>query len=313
MRILIADDDPVSRRRVEIWLQRWGFEVAVTSNGTEALRILQQENPPRFAILDWMMPEMEGAQVCQEVRKVEGRPYTYLLLLTARGQAGDIVEGLDAGADEYLCKPFNPAELRARIRTGRRILDLEEQLTATSEAFRIQATHDALTGLWNRAAIIEILQSEIARIERERSAFSVLIADVDHFKQVNDTLGHVAGDAVLREVAGRMKAQVRIYDSLGRYGGEEFLLVIPESDLNLARAIAERLRASVCSRPIPVAKSPLQVTISIGVVGSERNQKPSSLIRADDGALYRAKNKGRNRIEVQAGQTELIHEDFNRV
>jgi len=173
VRILIADDDPVSRRRVEIWLQRWGFEVAVTSNGTEALRILQQENPPRLAILDWMMPEMEGAQVCQEVRKVEGRPYTYLLLLTARGQAGDIVEGLDAGADEYLCKPFNPTELRARIRAGCRILDLEERLLATSEAFRVQATHDTLTGLWNRAAIIETLHSELARSDREDSHFAL--------------------------------------------------------------------------------------------------------------------------------------------
>jgi diguanylate cyclase (GGDEF)-like protein len=306
MKVLIADDDRISRRRVEILLQRWGFEVDVARNGTEALQILRQVSPPRLAILDWMMPEMDGAQVCQEVRKAAGRPYTYLVLLTARDQAGDIVEGLESGADEYLCKPFNPAELRARIRAGCRILDLEERLTATSDAFRVQATHDALTGLWNRAAIIEILQSEIARSAREGSPFSVLIADVDHFKQVNDTHGHLAGDAVLREVAGRMKAQIRIYDSLGRYGGEEFLFVIPGSDSNFAQTLAERLRAAVCNGPMQATGGSLEVTISIGVAGNERSGEPESLIRAADEALYRAKEKGRNRVEVQAKHTVPI-------
>src|SRR5690242_13378506 len=135
MRLLIADDDPIFLRRVEALLQRWGFSVEVASNGTEALQILRQVSPPRLAILDWMMPEMDGVQICQEVRKADSRHYIYLVLLTSRDQANDIVEGLESGADEYLCKPFNPAELHARIQAGCRILDLEERLTATSEAF----------------------------------------------------------------------------------------------------------------------------------------------------------------------------------
>jgi two-component system cell cycle response regulator len=305
MKILIADDDPVARRRVEASLQQWGFEVVVAKDGAEAWRMLQMESPPRLAILDWMMPGMDGAQVCQEVRKLEGRPYSYLILLTGKDQQDDIVEGLHAGADEYLCKPFNPSELRARIRTGCRILELEERLIATSEALRVQATHDPLTGLWNRAAILDILRRELARSKRERSPVSVVIADVDHFKHINDTLGHLAGDSVLRQVTARMQSVMRPYDALGRYGGEEFLVIAPGSDQDGAHGLAERLRSSVCDSPLPVSEGVISVTISLGVVATQGLEEVETLIRAADDALYRAKERGRNRVELaspDAGQ-----------
>lgn len=298
MQILIADDDPVARRRVEVLLQKWGFEVVVSEDGAAAWRILQQEGSPRFAVLDWMMPGMNGAQVCQEVRKLEGRPYSYLLLLTGKDQQDDIVEGLDAGADEYLCKPFDPSELRARIRSGCRILELQERLIAASEALRVQATHDPLTGLLNRAAILDILRRELARSKRDGSPVGVVIADVDHFKQVNDTYGHSAGDAVLQEVTRRMQSVVRAYDALCRYGGEEFLIVVPGSDLDGSLALAERLRVAVCRDPIDAAGTLIHASISLGLAVDEGFCGADSLIGAADAALYRAKNSGRNRVEA---------------
>jgi diguanylate cyclase (GGDEF)-like protein len=301
MRILIGEDDPIARRKVEVLLQKWGFEVDVAGDGTEAWRILQQEGSPRFAILDWMMPGMNGTQICQELRKLEGRHYSYLLLLTAKDHQDDIVEGLDAGADEYLCKPFNPSELRARIRAGCRILELQERLIAASEALRIEATHDRLTGLWNRAAILDVLKRELGRGAREASPVAVVIADVDHFKQINDSYGHLTGDAALREVARRMQSEVRPYDALGRYGGEEFLIVCPGCDPDGAQALAERLRLSACAKPLSLPEGIFSVTISLGVISSDGLNEPEALIRAADEALYRAKKRGRDCVEL-AGQ-----------
>jgi diguanylate cyclase (GGDEF)-like protein len=210
---------------------------------------------------------------------------------------------MEAGADDYLTKPFIAHELRVRLRAGRRILDLQSQLMSAREALRVQATHDSLTGLPNRGAILDVLQTELSRAARERRPVSVLMSDIDRFKSVNDTRGHQAGDDVLREAAQRMKAAVRGYDSVGRYGGEEFLIVLPGCDAEGARAQAERIRESFSSEPFHARGETVPVTCSFGVAWREvaSPEDADALIREADVALYVAKGKGRNRVEGYAG------------
>ncbi len=308
MRILIAEDDPVSRRVLQAHLNRWGYEVLVTHNGREAWQALEQENAPQLAILDWMMPVMDGIEVVRRLREHRSqRSYVYAILLTAKSQKEDIVIGLEAGADDYLTKPFDASELHARVRTGRRILELQSQLLAAQEALREQATHDHLTGVWNRAGILDILQRECARAARTGSSLSVVMADLDHFKRINDTLGHMVGDEVLRCVAKRMLASVRSYDSIGRYGGEEFVMVLPDSDSSSAHQQAERIRQEISHTPIEIPGDHLTVTLSLGVAssGGARHDDFQSLLRAADSALYRAKAAGRNQTCL-AHSSELV-------
>src|ERR1700730_5748514 len=199
MRILAAEDNPVFQSVLRGMLTKWGYEVVLACDGNQALSALQVECPPRLAILDWMMPGLDGVEVCRRLRAANREPYIYVLLLTARTDSQDLVEGMEAGADDYLTKPFNATELRARLRAGRRIVELQEELMLAREALRQQATHDGLTGLLNRSAILEVLHNELARAQRESQPLSLLMVDLDHFKQVNDEFGHLAGDAVLRE------------------------------------------------------------------------------------------------------------------
>ena len=217
MQILIAEDDVITRRTLEALLVKWGYAVIVVRDGVEAWEILQGDAAPRLVILDWMMPGLDGVQICRQVRQRAAAPDVYMLSLTAKGNQEDTINGLEAGADDYLTKPFHGLELKARLRSGRRILELQQQLIAAREAFRLQATHDLLTGPWNHAAILDILQRELNRARRESNPPGVVMGDLDHFKRVNDTYGHLAGDAVLREVAKRLSASVRPYDSVARY------------------------------------------------------------------------------------------------
>lgn len=297
MRILIADDDPVSRRLLEGTLVRLGHEVVSVSDGQEALVSLLSPDGPRLAILDWMMPGADGLDVCRTLRR-RSAPYVYVILLTARDRREDMVAGLDAEADDFLTKPFDKIELRARLRSGERVLGLQERLLKAQEALREQATHDHLTGLWNRGEILEELDRETARARREKRPLAVVMADIDHFKQINDTHGHQAGDAVLRQTAERMRSVMRNYDSIGRYGGEEFLFVLPGCDLAEARQVAERARALVNGAPHHVGDLDLQISISLGVAwASDGSTEPTAIIKTADDALYRAKAKGRNRVE----------------
>lgn len=299
MRILIADDDAVSRRILARFLRQWDYDVVEATDGARAWESLQEPEAPRIAILDWMMPGMTGPAVCREVRRASGR-YTYLILLTARNQIKDLVEGLDSGADDYLTKPFDVQELLVRLRTGLRILALEADLVAAREALRDQATRDPLTWVWNRYAILDILDRELKRGRRENSPVGLLVADLDHFKHVNDHCGHLTGDAVLRETARRMQASVRDYDAVGRYGGEEFLIVLTGLNLAGTAALAERVRSGVAENRVSTPKGEIAVTISIGVATAEPGDQRSAeaLIDAADRALYRAKAAGRNRIET---------------
>lgn len=299
MQILIAEDDPVSRRILQATLEKWDYQVVAACDGAQAWDLLQAPGAPRLAILDWMMPGLSGPEVCAQVRQQAKEPYTYILLLTARTQKQDLVEGMEAGADDYLTKPFDAQELKVRLRAGTRILDLQVELVAAREALREQATHDPLTCLWNRSSIMEILSRELAKAERHASSVGVIMADLDHFKQINDTFGHQAGDAVLRETARRMQASMRSYDAVGRYGGEEFLIVLPESTDSSALHLAERLRSAIGREPVRLQEGNVAFTISLGVSRSlpGGSVSPDLVVRASDEALYRAKDLGRNRVE----------------
>jgi two-component system cell cycle response regulator len=299
-RILVAEDDPVSSRMLQAFLSKWGYRVDQAADGLEALAILEKPDAPQLAVLDWMMPGLEGPEICRKVRELTDRPYTYILLLTARGQKDDLLRGLESGADDYLTKPFDSQELRARLRVGERILDLQRNLIAAREELRFRATHDALTGIPNRASVLEAIQRECSRQVREGGPLSAIILDLDHFKNVNDRYGHLCGDQVLREAAHRIAACVRTYDTVGRYGGEEFLVVAPATDGTGSLALAERVRQSVEKPPIQTDAGPVRITASCGVATTDGSKAltASSILRLADEALYRAKAAGRNRSEL---------------
>jgi diguanylate cyclase (GGDEF)-like protein len=295
--VLVADDDPISLHLLQAKLVQWDFEVVPAEDGDQAWALLTGEKPPKLAVLDWMMPGRDGLQIVKALRASSAEPYVYVVLLTARAQRADLVEAMEAGADDYVAKPFDPQELRVRLRAGRRIVELHDQLLMAREELRAQATHDSLTGTWNRASILEALSRELERAAREQKPFSVAMADVDHFKAVNDTLGHQVGDAVLAEVARRMCARVRHYDLVGRYGGEEFLVIMPGCDDAEAQRMAERLRAGAGIGIVLGEQPAISVTLSLGVATFRPGSRmtPEQLIREADKALYAAKGQGRNR------------------
>ena len=308
-RILVAEDDPVSRRLLEVFLVKWGYEVVLATTGLEALQFLERMDAPRLALLDWMMPGMEGVQVCRKLREFKDRPYVYVLLLTARTQKEDLLHGLESGADDYLTKPFDSQEVRARLHVGQRILDLQDKLIAAGEELLFRATHDNLTGICNRGVILDTIRRERSRQDRGGNAFAIVLADLDHFKYVNDTHGHLAGDAVLQEVARRMTNFIRPYDAVGRYGGEEFLIVVPSSDAMGALGLSERIRHGIEATPILADGVSISVTGSFGIAASTPGHllDPQEMIRLADDALYRAKKNGRNRCELAAQQDLTTH------
>jgi two-component system cell cycle response regulator len=304
-RILIAEDDPISRHMLQFFLVKWGYQVTAAADGLEALRILESREAPSLAVLDWMMPGMEGPLVCRRIRENPSLPYVYILLLTARNQKADILTGLESGADDYLTKPFNAQELRARLHVGQRILNLQENLIIAKEELFFRATHDALTGIANRGVAMDALLREQSRQVRDGGAFGIILADIDHFKYINDKHGHLCGDSVLKEAAGRMSGCARPYDTMGRYGGEEFLIVVPASGASGPLELAERMRKALECRPFPTEAGDVQVTASFGVaVSSEETPMDSQgLLRLADDALYRAKKYGRNRTELADSPT----------
>lgn len=304
MEILIAEDDPTSRQILVALLSKWGYKVLAACDGAQAWKALQGADAPRIAILDWMMPEMDGLELCRRVRQdKDGRPhYTYILLLTARGAKEDLVQGMEAGADDYLVKPFDPQELKVRIRAGQRIVELETQLQAAQEELRRQSMTDPLTGILNRRAVLERLEAEISRAGRENTSLGLGILDLDHFKQVNDTFGHLAGDEVLKETVERVRGSLRTYDVFGRVGGEEFLVVLPGTPLSGAKGVAERLRRAISQLPMSTHKGLVRVTASLGVTVWTGREGIDSFIERADRALYMAKAKGRNRVEVLVPQ-----------
>jgi diguanylate cyclase (GGDEF)-like protein len=287
------------RKILQSWLQSWAYQVTVAEDGTKAWEILQQERPPELLILDWVMPGVDGTELCRRIRDRQRGPYQYILLVTANDDKQDVVRGLEAGADDYLTKPFDRSELRARLRVGRRILTLQDDLIQAREELRFQATHDVLTGIWNRGALLDLLQRELQRAARNQGTTGILMLDLDHFKKINDTYGHLTGDIVLKEVAHRISQVIRSYDMVGRYGGEEFLIVLPSCDKSQVQNSSERIRTSIASTPILTASTEIAVTVSIGatIVGPGVTAEKEPLAAADR-ALYQAKNAGRNRTVV---------------
>lgn len=307
MRILIADDDPVARRLLEGTLQRYGHEVVAVTNGTDALERLREPDGPRLAILDWIMPGADGLTVIRTLRQDSEGPYVYLIVLTARHRREDRQAALEAEADDFLTKPFDELELRARLRCGGRVIELQEtlldanrNLQCAHEQLQHEARHDRLTGLWNRGMILDQLDRELHRSRRTTGPpLAVAMVDLDHFKQVNDTHGHTAGDVVLREAAQRMRSVLRAYDYIGRYGGEEFLILLPGSDRTGAQPIVQRAIDVVGALPVPAGSLSLTITMSAGVASTrEAGCQADLLLQAADEALYRAKAAGRNHVSV---------------
>jgi two-component system, cell cycle response regulator len=296
--VLVAEDDPMFRRLLERQLQGWGFQTVVVEDGSEAWKIIQQTNAPELLILDWMMPGIDGVELCRRVRKQQSARYPYVLLLTGKDAKQDVIDGLNSGADDYLTKPFDIGELHARLRSGKRILSLQRQLIQAQEALRFEATHDALTGLWSRGATLHLLGTEMQRSIRANTSTGILMIDLDHFKHVNDTYGHLAGDEVLKEAACRISQAVRSYDFVGRYGGEEFLAILTSCTLDDLRTIAERIRSTVADLPIATRMASVKATVSIGAVVTSTGAHELESLAAADSALYEAKRSGRNRVII---------------
>jgi diguanylate cyclase (GGDEF)-like protein len=301
LRILIADNDSNGRGSLRHTLEGWGFEVAEAEDGDEALDVLSGSHPPTLAILDEATAGNDGVAACKEIRRRSHGPYVYIIILfEAARERRDLLAALESGADEVLTRPYDLSELRARICVGRRIVELQDELLAARESIRTQASHDSLTGLLTRGAILDVLQREASRAERLGQAFGILLVDLDHFKKVNDVHGHLVGDAVLREAARRMANSVRPYDTVGRYGGEEFLITLPGCDEKRSMTVAERLRKAVAGAPFRCMEIDLAITASLGAAVFDPASCPplDSLVHAADSALYRAKDGGRNQASL---------------
>jgi len=294
MKILLVEDSVIDRRKVEACLKEWGLEYVVAESGTEAATILDQPDPPSMALLDWVLPGMDGIELCRKIRQMGTRDtYIYTVMLTSKNRKQDLLTAMEAGADDYLAKPVNASELRARILVGKRIVELQQSL-------KFAATHDVLTDLMNRSEILVALEREFSRSGREGRPAVIILADIDHFKQTNDSMGHAAGDAVLKEVARRLKMDLRPYDVVGRYGGEEFLIILPSCELQVGMRRANEIRALVAKSPIATAFGTTTAAVSMGVTVSCGNtdHTVADVLHQADMALYSAKKNGRNRVEA---------------
>lgn len=297
MKLLVADDSRLYRMALKTLLESWGYEVVLASNGYEAQHILESDDTPRIAILDCLMPGPSGLELCEFIR-ARKLGYVYTLLLSVHDQKSDVLKGFELGADDYLCKPIDELELKARLKVGERIIRSQEELMEAREALKFEALHDPLLRLWNHRAILDLLSTELYRAKRLQTPLSVFFADLDRFKEVNDTHGHLVGDDVLRRAAERMSGTVREYDYVGRYGGEEFLVVLPNCTADAAREVAERVRQHIGERPLVTTPAQVAVTVSIGVAEWHPGEEIHELLRLADAAMYRAKQNGRNRVEV---------------
>ena len=298
--ILLAEDDPVTRMLMTRFLKKAGYEVDAVADGAEALDKMTSRYYPML-VTDWEMPGMDGVALCKAVRNMALDGYVYALLLTARDAKDHIVAGLDAGADDYLVKPVHEAELIARLNAGRRVLALEHSLRIANHRNRVLSITDALTGAYNRRYLMEQLPREVERCRRYAYPLSVIMCDIDHFKNINDTHGHAVGDDVLQQLLARVQRSIRSNsDWIARLGGEEFLMVFPETDFKAAMFVAEKIRATVNAMPFATRAGDVSVTASFGVAstgptGPDLSMRIEGLIKTADQCLYRSKEEGRNR------------------
>ena len=301
MKILLADNDPKSLEKLAGLVKELGHRPEMTQEGPRAMDLLRGGDID-LAILDWAMPDLAATDVLEEAGEATGlSPYT--IILTAEDSSADVVGALNSGADDFITRPVEPEELRARINVGLRTVKLEAELRKLNERLTVMARTDSMTGLLNHTAILKELDSELKRASRKSTPTSVLLFDLDHFKRVNDTWGHQAGDQVLKRFALLIDEESRSYDKTGRYGGEEFLLVLPETGPQECATIAERIRAHVERMDLTEVEDELRLTASVGGSTCDGTDiDVTRLIALADNGLYRAKEEGRNRVCIEEAE-----------
>ncbi|WP_372864062.1 diguanylate cyclase [Spongiibacter sp.] len=292
MDILIVDDDPITCLALCAAVEDWGFVPVVAQNGEQALDIINADKPPHLLIIDWAMPGISGPELCKTLRQREDGQFFYILMLTGKEGNDAIIEAMESGADDFLSKPFDHRVLKVRLAAGSRIVRLEQTLNQL-------ASRDSLTQCWNRRMIDELLNSAIAEARRTLNCLSLMVLDIDHFKQVNDNYGHAAGDIALKHMVNILNTNLREYDQVGRYGGEEFLVILPATDRDSAWGVAERIRSSLQYHPAQAGSDihiPMTVSIGITQFDPQLDDSRRSLFDRADRALYTAKQSGRNRV-----------------
>jgi diguanylate cyclase (GGDEF)-like protein len=298
MKLLVADDDGIGRLLLSRQVVSLGFEVMTATDGDEAWNCLRQEGGPQITILDWNIRGLSAGAVCENVRT--NGIAQHMVALVPRNDRHQAERALEAGCDDYLTKPAEPAELRARLRIASRIVDLSRRIAEVEEHEYTEASHDRLTGVWNRAAILQFLKGQFARSSRDGVSVAVVVANLDRFGAFNDRYGRPAGNAVLKQIATRMRNTVRPYDWLGRFDGDAFLIIAPDCTLSNGFAMCERLRTLVAETALEASGTKCNVTMSFGVATSAESGVISDegLLRAAEAALYQAKQNGRNRVEM---------------
>lgn len=300
-RVLVVEDDPLAREFLKLYLDQEGYSYGVATNGKEALELCSKEFYP-IIITDRIMPEMGGIELCRAIRERQSDNYIYIIMITSMNSSDDLLEGLAAGADEYLFKPVNQAELSMRLKSANRILTLESNLQHKIRMVEELTIRDHLTRVYNRNYMDLHLTNEIKRAYRYEHPLSVIMVDIDHFKRVNDTYGHQAGDEAIRSCAECICRSVRdSVDWVVRYGGEEFMVVLPETDSHGSLVVAERIRTKIAAKKIEYHTHTLGLTVSLGVATMvpsdfQHPLSPDVLLRAADQCLYQAKHAGRNRV-----------------
>lgn len=306
MKVLVADDDLTSRTLISALLAKRGYEVQQACDGNEALALLSTPDPPRLAVMDWMMPGLEGVEVIERTREGENRPYIYFILLTSKTEKAEVIEGISRGADDYITKPLSsPDELYVRVRTGMRILELQQKLETANRSLTLASRTDPLTGLLNRRAIFDDL-GDLAPDKQGR--YSLIIADIDRFKEINDTWGHEAGDKVLKDFAGILSGGFHGSGMIARIGGEEFLAAVFDDEPGIAAVRAEMTRLRVAEYEFKLdRKNSARITCSFGIhnPGSPPEKDLDTIFRRADKALYEAKRQGRNQVVVYTPDMEI--------
>ncbi|WP_378955844.1 GGDEF domain-containing protein [Pelosinus sp. sgz500959] len=301
IRILIADDKSVNRRMLRNMIEEMDMRSIEAHDGEEAWEILQRDDAPQIVLLDWVMPKLSGLEVCRRIalERLQSAKYSYVILITSKDKDEEITEGFLAGADDYITRPFNGNELRMRLRVGIRIVQMQRDL--------LKLLHwDPLTNALNRRAVLERLDEEIKRSTRSKSPLSIAMLDIDHFKEINDTHGHLVGDIVLTEAVARILNSLRSYDLVGRYGGDEFLLIFPDTTAADANTMCNRIRNSFLQDPIMSGDLTLFLTVSVGVTSLNGSTSlADTLIHHADDALYTAKRHGRNQVFLADLQVQV--------
>lgn len=300
MKVLIAEDEPTGNLILKSMVFRWGFDTVTVFDGDEAWKRLQEEDAPQIAILDWVMPGMDGLEVCRRIREMENGKdrYTYVIMLTGRGDTDDIVTGINAGADDYIVKPFNKEELRARLRTGQRNIELQMALRAANKKLQIMSRLDPLTGALSRSAILDDLDLAMYRSRREEKTLTIALIDIDDLKEMNERHGRSAGDKVLQESVRRISACLRRTDNFGRYGGDEFLVILLGANNGADMEICHRIQSVICEKEIVLLDHSIPVTVSQSLAVWDGEAGIEKFISSAEQTLLATKANGRNRVEI---------------